>query len=84
MDVTLNLDFLDWKDYRPGNNRGFGKVLIANAVFSKIGWTTLLKIENTQTMKDSFENIPRSSDRKPILIQTENEKKLLPKTLKTC
>ena len=39
--------------------------------FSKFAWCIPLKYNKSQTMKYSFENIPKSSKRKPKLIETD-------------
>ena len=74
IDDIWSLDILDLKDYGPENNRGYGYVLITIDNFSKFGWTVPLKNKNAQTIKDSFENILISSDRKPNLIETDRGK----------
>ena len=68
IDDTWSLDILDLKDYGPENNRGYRYVLVAIDNFSKFGWTSPLKNKNSQTIKDSFENILINSKRSPILI----------------
>ena len=42
--------------------------------FSKFGWTQPLKKRNSQTIKVSFENIIKSSKRKPNLIESDRGK----------
>ena len=64
------------KDYGPENNTGYRFVLISKDNFSKFGWTVPLKIKNSQTIKDSFENILMSSKRKPNLIESDRGKEL--------
>ena len=66
-----SLDILDLKDYGPKNNRGYRYVLVIIDNFSKYGWTVPLKNKNAQTIKDSFENILISTNRKPNLIETD-------------
>ena len=44
--------------------------------FSKFGFTTPLKNKNAQIIKDSFENILISSNRKPNLIEGDRGKEL--------
>ena len=39
--------------------------------FSKYGWTVPLKNKNAQTIKDSFENISKNSQKKPGLIEKD-------------
>ena len=39
--------------------------------FSRHGWTLPLKKKNAQTIKDYFGNIPKTSKRKPNLIETD-------------
>ena len=62
------------KDYGPENNRGYRYVLVIIDNFSKFGWTIPLRNKNAQTIKDSFENIIKSSERKPNLIGTDRGK----------
>ena len=61
IDDIWSLDILGLKDYGPENNRNYSYVLVIIDNFSKIQWTVILKNKNAQTIKDSFENIVRSS-----------------------
>ena len=74
IDDIWSLDILDLKDYGPENNRGYRYVLVIIDNFSKYGWTIPLKNKNAQTIKDSFENILISSERKPNLIESDRGK----------
>ena len=74
IDDIWSLDILDLKDYGPENNRGYRYVLVTIDNFSKFGWTSPLKNKNSQTIKDSFENILTNSKRKPNLIETDRGK----------
>ena len=74
IDDIWSLDILDLKDYGPENNRGYRYVLVIIDNFSKYGWTVPLKNKNTQTIKNSFENILISSKRSPNLIETDRDK----------
>ena len=74
IDDNWSFDILDLKDYGPGNNRGYGYVLVIIGNFTNFGWTTPLKSKNPQTLKDSFENIIISSKRKPNLIESAKGK----------
>ena len=74
IDDTWSLAILDLKDYGPENNRGYRNVLVVIDNFSKFGWTLPIKNKNAQTKKDSFENILRSSKRKPNLIEIDRGK----------
>ena len=74
IDDIWSLDILDLKDYGPKNNRGYRYVLVIIDNFSKYGWTVPLKNKNSQTIKDSFENILISSKRKPNLIESDRGK----------
>ena len=74
IDDIWSLDILDLKDYGSGNNKGYRYVLVTIDNFSKYGWTTPLKNKNAQTIKDSFENIPINSKRKPNLIESDRGK----------
>ena len=73
-DDIWSLDILDLKDYGPKNNRGYRYVLVTINNFSKFGWTSPRKNKNAQTIKDSFENIIISSERKPNLIESDRGK----------
>ena len=42
--------------------------------FSKYGWTVPLKNKNAQTIKDSFENITKSSNRSPNLLEGDRDR----------
>ena len=74
IDDIWSLDILDLKDYGPKNNRGYRYVLVTIDNFSKFGWTIPLKNKNAQTIKDSFENILKSSKRKPNLVESDRGK----------
>ena len=74
IDDIWSLDILDLKDYGQENNRGYRYVLIVIDNFSKYGWTIPLKNKNSQTIKDSFENILINSKRSPNLIETDRGK----------
>ena len=66
------MDILDQKDCGPENNRGYRYVLAIIDTFSKYVWTTPLKI--VQTIKDSFENIIKSSKRSPNLLEGDRDR----------
>ena len=74
IDDIWSLDILDLKDYGAENNRCYRYVLVIIDNFSKNGWTVPLKNKNAQTIKDSFENILISSQRKPNLIESDRGK----------
>ena len=74
IDDIWSLDILDLKDYGPENNRNYRYVLVIIDNFSKFGWTVPLKNKNAITIKDSFENILISSERKPDLIESDRGK----------
>ena len=74
IDDIWSLDILDLKDYGPKNNRGYRYVLVTIDNFSKFGWTKPLKNKNSQTIKDSFENILINSKRSPNSIETDRGK----------
>ena len=74
IDDIWSLDILDPKDYGPENNRGYRYVLVVIDNLSKFGWTIPLKNKNSQTIKNSFENILINSKRKPNLIETDRGK----------
>ena len=66
-----SLDILVLKEYCPGNKRGYRYILINIDNFSKFGWTVPVKNKSAQTLKDSFEKILISSERKPSLLETD-------------
>ena len=74
IDDIWSLDILDLKDYGPENNRGYRYVLVVIDNFSKFGWTIPLKNKNSQSIKNSFENVLLSSKRSPTLIETDRAK----------
>ena len=74
IDHVWSLDILDLKDYGPENNRNNRYVLVVLDNFSKFGWTIPLKNKNAQTIKESFENILKSSKRLPNLIESDRGK----------
>ena len=66
----------DLKEYKSEKNRGYRYVLAVIDNFSKLGWTDPLKNENSITIKDSFENIRISSQKKPNLIESDGGKEI--------
>ena len=74
IDDIWSLDILDLKDYDLKNNRGYRYVLVVIDNFSKFGWTVPIRNKNAQLIKDSFENIIKSSKRSPNLIESDRVK----------
>ena len=72
IDDIWSLDMLDLKDYGLKNNRGYRYVLVIINNFSKFGWTIPLKNKKAEIIEDAFENILKSSKRKPNLIETDD------------
>ena len=72
IDDIWSLDILDLNDYGPKNNRGYRYVLVVIDNFSKFGWTIPLKNKKAEIIKNAFENILKSSKRKPNLIETDD------------
>ena len=68
IDDIWSLDILDLKDYGSENNERYRYVLVIIDIFINFGWTTPLKNEYAQTIKDTFKNILLNSKRKPNLI----------------
>ena len=74
IDDEWSSNILDLKSYGPENKRGYRYVLVVNDNFSKYGWTVPLKNKNSQTKKDSLENIIISSKSKPGLFESDRGK----------
>ena len=74
IDDIWSLDLLDLKDYGPENNRNYRYVVIVIDNLSKFAWTVPLKNKNAQTIKNSFEKILISSQRKPNIIESDRGK----------
>ena len=74
IDDIWSLDILDLKDYGPENNRNHRYVLVVIDDFSKFGRTIPLKNKNSQSIKNSFENILINSKRSPNLIESDRDK----------
>ena len=70
IDDIWSLVILDLGDYGSENNRGFRYVSVIRHNFSKNGWTLPLK-KNAQTIKDSFEKVLISSERRPNSIESD-------------
>ena len=71
-DDTSSLDIIDLINFGReiiGDNRCFLRV-IDN--FTRFGWTVPLNIKHAQTTTNSFENILKSSKKKPKLIEIDN------------
>ena len=65
---------MDLNDYGPKNNRGYRYCLIVINNFSEYGWVIPIKNKNSQTIKDSFENILTISKRKPKNLESDRGK----------
>ena len=79
IDDTWSSDFLDMNDYGPENNRGYRYVLVVVDNFSEFGWTIPLKNKYAQSIRDTFSEIIKSSNRKPNLLETDDGKKYVNK-----
>ena len=77
IDDIWSLEILDLEDYGPENNRNYRYVLVVIDNFSQFGWAVPLKINNGQTIKDSFENIITSSKRKTNFIRNRQRQGIL-------
>ena len=55
------MNFLDLKDYGPKSNTRYRYNLVLSDKFSKFAWNVPMKIEKTQTLKDSLESILQTS-----------------------
>ena len=66
-------------DYGPENNRGYRYVLIVVDNFSEFGWTITLKNKYAQSIRDTFSEIIKSSNRKPNLLETDDGKEYVNK-----
>ena len=74
IDDIWTWDILDLKDYGPSRNEICRYVLVVIDIFSNFDWTVLLKNKNARTIKDCFQNYPKSSKRKPKLIESDRGK----------
>ena len=83
IDNIWSLDILDLKDYSPENDRNYKYVLVIIDNFSKYGWTVPLKNKSGRTIRDSFENIIKTS-KKPNLIESDRGKYSLTIFFKSC
>ena len=72
-DNIWSLDLLDLNDYGPKSLRGYRNVLVIINYFSKFGWTVPVK-KNAQTIKDSLENIIKSSKRSRKLHEGDRDR----------
>ena len=71
-DDTWRLDILDFRDYGPEKRKGYRHVLNVVEEFSKFVLTVLLKNKKPQTIGKSFENVLKSFQGKPKVIETYN------------
>ena len=76
IDFIWSLDILGWKDHGPENIRGYRYLLVVKDKFSEFGWTVPRKNKNARTMKDSFENIIITSNRKSNLFESDSGKEI--------
>ena len=74
IDDDWSADLLDLVDYGVKNNRGCRYILVVIDNFSKYGWTIPLKNKYATTVKEAFEQIIKTSKRKPNLIETDDGK----------
>ena len=72
IDNIWSLDISDLKDYDPESIRGHRYVLVVKDSFNIFGWTVPLKNESAQTITNSFENILKSSKRRPHPIGSDD------------
>ena len=79
IDDTWSSDLLDMNDYGPKNNKGYRYILVVIDNFSKFGWTIPLKNKFSQSIKDAFSEIIKSSNRKPNLLETDDGKEYVNK-----
>ena len=63
----------------PKNNRGYRYVLVVIDNFSEFGWTIPLKNKYAQSIRDTFSEIIKSSNRKPNLLETDDGKEYVNK-----
>ena len=61
------------KENGPENSRSYRYVFVIVDNLSKFSWTILLKNNDAQTIKNSFESILICSKRRPILIESDRE-----------
>ena len=73
IDDTWSSDLLDMNDYGPKNNRSYRYILVVIDVFSKFGWTIHLWNKYAQSITDAFSQIIKTSNRKPNLLETDDE-----------
>ena len=66
-------------DYGPKNNKGYRYILVVIDNFSKFGWKIPLKNKFSQSITDAFSEIIKSSNRKPILLETDDGKEYVNK-----
>ena len=79
IDDTWSSYFLDMNDYGPENNRGYRYVLVVVDNFSEFGWTIPLKNKYAQSIRDTFSEIIKSSNRKPNLLEIDDGKEYVNK-----
>ena len=81
IDDTWSSSFLDMNDYGPKNNRGYRYILVVIDNCSKFGWTIPLKNKYAQSITDAFSQNIKTSRRKPNLLETDDGKESVNKTL---
>ena len=74
IDDIWSSDLLDMNDYGPRNNKGYRYILVFLDNFSKFGWTIPLKNKYSQSIKDAFSQIFKTSKRKPSRLETDDGK----------
>ena len=79
IDDIWSSDLLDMNDYGLKNNRGYRYILIVIDIFSKFGWTILLKNKYAQSLTDAFSEFIKSSNGKPNVLETDDGKEYIRK-----
>ena len=72
LDDTWSLDVSDLNNYGSQNNRSHRYILVVTDNFIKFGWTVPLENKNTLGIINSFEDILKSSKRKPNFTETDD------------
>ena len=73
------MELLDLNDCGPKNEKTYTYNLVTIEYFSKSGWTGPLKKISSQSIRDPFENIHKTS-KKNNSIETDETKEFLKKT----
>ena len=74
VDEIWSIDLADMIDYKTSINKGYRSIFIIIDNFSKYTWAIPINNKNSQTIREEFSNILKSSKRKSIKLESDRGK----------